>query len=163
MTTNESPPVDVRTAVAQILGALTEGFEGPPPNFGYYSDRGPESGFLPLLAEMSAADASRPIGGTTIAGHVHHLVFSLGAASGFITGDRTPRNWNESWSVAAVDAEEWTALRDRLRAAYEATKATIEAHAADGVVPLGVSVGTAAHVAYHLGAVRQKIACVQAR
>jgi hypothetical protein len=161
MSNNESSSssVDVKTAVEQILGALREGIEGPPPNWGYFSDPGPEAGFLPLIAAMRAAEASRPTGGTTIAGHVHHLVFSLAAASAYIRGDKTPRNWDESWSLTTVDDAEWRVLRERLREEYETVLATIESHAIDGVAPLGISVGTAAHVAYHLGAVRQKIAC----
>ena len=159
MSHNESSaPVDVKTAVEQILGALREVLEGPPPNWGYFSDPGPNAGFLPLLSAMSAAEASRATGGTTIAGHVHHLVFSLAAASAYMRGDMTPRNWDESWSVTAVNNAAWEALRERLREEYETTKTTIESHATDGVAPLGISVGTAAHVAYHLGAVRQKIA-----
>src|SRR5258706_6693053 len=64
----------IGSAIQQILGAFKEGFEGPPPNWGYFSDRGPDAGFLATLAKLSAADASRMTGGTSIAGHVYHLV-----------------------------------------------------------------------------------------
>lgn len=147
----------ISSAIQQILGALKEGFEGPPPNWGYFSDRGPDAGFLALLEKMSAAEASRESGGTSVAGHVHHLAFSLEAAVAYIEGDVSPRNWAESWSVKTVDETEWTKLKERLRAGYESMKKTISSRATDGVAQLGLSVGAATHVAYHLGAVRQKM------
>ena len=153
-----SPPVDIKTAVEQILGALKEGFEGPAPNWGYFTDRGPDAGLFALLAAMSADQASRVTGGTTIAGHIHHLAFSLDAGSAFIKGEKTPRRWEESWSVRTVDDTAWKALRERLLDKYEIAKKTIEGHATDGVTSLGIAVGVVAHVAYHLGAVRQKMA-----
>jgi hypothetical protein len=148
----------IGSAIQQILGAFQEGFEGPPPNWGYFSDRGPDAGFLATLAKMSAAEASRMTGGTSIAGHVYHLVFSLEASAAYIKGDHSPRKWEESWSVKAVDDAAWAKLRDQLRAGYEATKKIIASHATDGVASLGISIGAATHVAYHLGAVRQKMA-----
>jgi hypothetical protein len=46
----------------------------------------------------------------------------------------------------------------RASAGYADLRATIEAHGADGVEAFGGAVGAVAHVAYHLGAIRQKVA-----
>jgi hypothetical protein len=155
--------VSIDVAVEQILGAFKEGFEGPPPGWAYFSDRGTDAGFLALLGTLSAAEASRTTGGTTIAGHIQHLVFSCDVTSAFIKGDRSPRNWDESWSVKAVDEAGWARLRERLRAGYDSLRNAIGFHAAGSLEALGISVGAATHVAYHLGAVRQKLAFAKSK
>ena len=74
--------------LGQLLAVLREGFEGPQERWSYFTNAGPEAGLFGTLAKLDAAVASRASGGTTIAGHVHHLVFSLKASAEWIRGER---------------------------------------------------------------------------
>jgi hypothetical protein len=141
----------------QLLAVLREGIEGPPKRWSYFTDSGPEAGLLGTLGKVDAAAASRPVGGSTIAAHVHHLVFGLEVSAAWIRGERRQWNWPESWSVSTVDAAEWACLVAQLRDHYQELRQEVAAHATDGAEAFGGAVGVVAHVAYHLGAVRQKV------
>ncbi|NIM49043.1 MAG: hypothetical protein GTO22_07260 [Gemmatimonadales bacterium] len=149
--------ISLDDVIGQLVAVLEEGFEHPPKPWTYFTNNEPGSGLFGTLADLSAADASRPWGGTSIAAHVHHIIFGLGASSAWIQGDRTFRNWAESWSVSTVDDVAWSQLVERLRAGYEALRRSIESHASSSVESMGGAIGAVAHVAYHLGAIRQKL------
>ncbi|MGA2975209.1 MAG: hypothetical protein ABSF77_07855 [Spirochaetia bacterium] len=154
------PAATLNDVVTQLLGVLREAFEGPAERWSYFTDQGPEAGLFGTLAKVGAAEASRTVAGTSIAAHAHHAAFSLEASTAWINGDRSPRDWKSSWNVSSVDEESWRALRERLAAGYRMLRSAIEAHAMNGESELGESIGVAAHMAYHLGAVRQKTAFV---
>jgi hypothetical protein len=115
-------------------------------------------GLLQFLPGLSAEEASRPWGGTSIAAHVYHLIFSLEASMASVSGDRTRRDWKESWRVSTVDPETWERMQEELRAGYETLRQAIEEHATESIESMGEAVAAVAHVAYHLGALRQKLA-----
>ena len=140
-------------AVNQLVGALTEGFEGPNESFGYYLDS--DAGLKSTLAKLSAAEASRAVGGNSVAAHAHHILFSLNAFAKVIAGDRSPNDWNESWTVKSVDDGAWSRLQQDLGAGYEKLRTAIEGSTPES---LGAAVGAVTHLAYHVGAIRQKIA-----
>lgn len=152
------PAATLNGVVTQLLGVLREAFEGPPERWSYFTDQGPDAGLFGTFAKVSAAEASRPAAGTSIAAHAHHAAFSLEASTAWISGDRSPRDWKSSWNVSSVDEESWRALRERLWAGYRQLRSAIEANAMNGERELGEAIGVAAHMAYHLGAVRQKAA-----
>jgi hypothetical protein len=60
--------------------------------------------------------------------------------------------------VTAVDDGQWIALRARLRHEYGALLVTLETHSAWDEDSLGDAIGAIAHTAYHLGAIRQRLA-----
>lgn len=151
------PEISTELVIGQLLAVLREGFEGPPERWSYFTDQGPEAGLFGSLGKLDAAAASRSTGGSTIAAHVHHLVFSLDASSSWIRGERIRRNWKESWAVSEVDEEEWRRLTERLRAGYQELRQTMETHSVDSLEAFGGAVGAVAHAAYHLGAIRQKV------
>ena len=153
--------VSLDTVLDHLLAALKEGLDGPG-RWGFFSDRGPEAGLSATLKALSASEASKVTGGTSIAGHVHHLVFSFEASVAWMKGDTSPRDWAKSWSVVSVTEPTWRKLQDDLRAGFAAMKAAIEAHAKTGFEPAGVAVAAPAHVAYHVGAIKQKIAFLRA-
>jgi len=144
--------------IKQILAVLREGFEGPQ-KVTYFLDA--DGGLRSTLAKLSAADASRPVGGNSIAAHAHHILFSFEAFGGFISGDHTSRDWNQSWAVNEVDDAAWTKLQDDLAAGYTSLREAIKAHAESGDEALGGSLGAATHLAYHVGAIRQKAAALR--
>ena len=83
----------------QLLAVLREALEGPAEEWSYFTDHGPEAGMFGTLEKLSAAQASRSVGGTSVAAHTHHVGFGLEAAAAWIRGDQTSRDWQESWSV----------------------------------------------------------------
>ncbi len=146
------------TIVQQLRDVLREAFEGSPHSWTYFTDSGSGGGILGTIEEIDASTASRGFGasGTTIAGHVHHMAFSAEASTGWIRGDRSPRDWNESWRVRAVDAAEWDQLRERIRREYHELQAAIEDAALASEEAFGGAVGVVAHAAYHLAHIRQR-------
>jgi hypothetical protein len=57
-----------------------------------------------------------------------------------------------------VDEAGWVTLRTGLRREYESLLVAVETHAAWDEDALGVAIGAVAHTAYHLGAIRQRLA-----
>ena len=146
-------------ALEQLIAVLREGFEGPQQRWSYFTDGGPEAGWFGMLDRLSADEASKPSGpnGTTIAAHVHHMVFSLSASTDFIMDRWEGRDWSESWRVSTVDEAQWRELREQLRAGYEALVDAFRQRALVDERSFGGALAAIAHVAYHLGAVRQKL------
>lgn len=149
--------ISLPMAVDQVNAVLREAFEGSPSSWSYFTDGPPESALFGTLAKLTAAEASQPIGGTSIAAHVQHTAFGLRVSAAWVRGDRGPNDWKESWAVTTVDDAAWARLQQQLRHDYEALFATIASHGGASVEAFGGAVGAVAHVAYHLGAIRQKL------
>ena len=141
----------------ELLTLLKEGYEGPPEGGNYFLD-GPDAGLKNTLARLTPEEASVPRGGNSIAAHARHIRFSLSASAAWISGDRSSRDWNESWNVSTVGPEEWSALQRELGEGYDELRTAIATHGAKDSETLTGAVGAIAHVAYHVGAIRQKVA-----
>ena len=145
----------------ELLSVLAEGYEGPRQSLTYFLDSGRDAGLRPTLAKLSAAEASREWGGNSIAAHAHHVLFSFEAFGAFIRGDRASRDWDESWRVKTVDDAQWTRLQEDLGREYQAVREAIRAHAETGDEALRGALAAVAHLAYHIGAIRQKLAAMR--
>jgi hypothetical protein len=152
--------ISVDVMVDQLLAVLREAFEGSKQQWSYFTDGPADTALLGTLAKLSASQASQPIAGSSIAAHLHHVTFGLGASAGWISGDRSSRDWQESWRVKAVDEAAWSQLQQELRKGYKELQQAIESHGASSLEAAGGALGALAHIAYHLGAIRQKVACV---
>jgi hypothetical protein len=154
---SDVPPAVIATLLTRIL---REAFEGPPGPWTYFTDTSAAAGVFGTIRELSATEASRAAGPgrTTIAGHVNHLCSSLALTSRAMRGGPAERDRSTSWTVTAVDGAQWTALQARLRQEYGALLVTVETHAAWDEDTLGDAIGAIAHTAYHLGAIRQRLA-----
>ena len=86
MNTPPSSPSGSRAATGQLLTVLEETFVGAG-EFGAFLEPGP-NGLLPLLVQLSAKDASRPVAGASIATHALHVAFSLEAFTDWVKGKR---------------------------------------------------------------------------
>ena len=150
-------------ALDQLAAVLREALEGSPVRWSYFTDSGKEGGFFGTLAPLTAADASLPLAGTSIAAHVHHVAWGMDATAAWIRGDRNGRDWKESWKITTVDEEAWTRLVGELRRQYDQLRQTIQSHALDGEEAFGGALASIAHLAYHLGAVRQKVGLLHRR
>jgi ABC-type sugar transport system ATPase subunit len=64
-------------------------------------------------------------------------------------------DWSVSWRKSVVSDTEWLALRDELRREANAWVAVLRTPREANDVELGWMAGCVAHMAYHLGAIRQ--------
>lgn len=154
--------IGIDAAINQILGVLAEAFEGPGQSWSYFTDNSKDAGLFGSLSKLDAAAASRVLGRTSIAAHVYHVIFGLHASTRWIEGDRTTRKWSESWSITSVNDSTWNRMQEELRAAYGDILKVIRLFAAGSEEAMGGVVGALAHVAYHLGAIRQKVSIAAA-
>ena len=140
---------------------LTETFESVQ---GAYLDKG--TSLFETLAQISAADASQPMGScATIAAHVAHTSYYLRALEDrMLRRDLSHIDWERIWNeVSAVDEAEWDALLAELRAAYGRIKSQLDKAAAwQGTHELSCLLGVIAHTAYHLGEIRQMMCHLEA-
>jgi len=152
-----TPPA---VTVSLLTRMLREAFEGPPGPWAYFTDTSPGTGVFGTISGLSGAAASQ-VGGpgrTTIAGHVHHLSSSLALSTLGLRGQSTSRDRGRSWMVSRVDDTGWADLQARLRREYESLRVAVETHAVWDEDALGVAICAIAHAAYHLGAIRQRLA-----
>ena len=154
--------IDGRSAVQQLVTVLREAGEGPSGPSTYFIDNRPDAGLLGALGAISAEEASRIRGDTSIAAHAHHIAFAMADSAAILEGNRTPPDWKESWSVSSVDEAGWKDLVSRVGREYERLRRAVESRASSSDELFGDAVGATAHVAYHLGAIRQKIAALRA-
>jgi hypothetical protein len=145
-----------------LSNMLTEIFDGPPGQEAYLLNPG-DLGLLRQLGTITASEAStRPMPGkTTIAAHVDHLHFGLAVLNRWAAGEANPwagADWNASWQRTSVTDEQWQALRDGLRDEAEAWRKVVATRTEWDDVAAAAALSTAAHTAYHLGAIRQILA-----
>ena len=148
-----------------LFKLLTEIFDGPPGNEAYLLNPG-DVGLLRQLESVDAQAASRrPMpGNTTIASHVDHVHYGLTLMNRWASGEPNPwadADWNASWKRTAVDDAAWRSLRDNLRREAESWKSHVASrHEWDDLAAAG-ALSSAAHTAYHLGAIRQILAAME--
>lgn len=147
----------ITEVVPRILVELVHGSPNPDERT-YVLNQG-DTGLLASLDKLTAADASaRRGGGPSIAAHVDHLRYGLSLLNSWAAGSLPPvqeLDWTASWRKNAVTDQEWRALRDALRREAAAWAAAIRTPREVNDVEAGWIVGSAAHIAYHLGAIRQ--------
>jgi len=140
--------------IESVAYFLRETFEGSPEGQpSAYLDRG--VGFFNTIDGLSADQASRDYGDTTIAAQTEHAKFYLDRLCEFINGRAERVNWEDSWLIETVNESEWTALRSTVKKAYENTLKCLASVDSWDTQKAGMAIGLVAHTAYHLGAVRQ--------
>lgn len=145
---------DLFSSVATLLHELTHGAAS---TGGFVLNRG-DAGLLASLAGMSADEASSSShGGATIAAHVAHVSYGLSLMNQWAAGQNPFANadWSAAWRIGTVSEAEWGQLRDQLRAESERQLAALATPRELTTVELNGVIGEVAHVAYHMGAIRQ--------
>jgi hypothetical protein len=128
------------------------------PKDGAYMLNGGDEGLLRSLDKLPApaASALTPTG-SSIAAHVDHLRYGLSLMNRWSAGEDPFANadWSVSWTKTSVSEEEWRTRRAELRA--ETTRWLEALRTPRDVQPIELNgmVGSIAHLAYHLGAIRQ--------
>jgi hypothetical protein len=131
---------------------------GTPPTGGYMLNRH-DGGLLASLERLSAAQASEIIsGGSSIAAHVDHVLYYTRLMNRWAAGEKNPwkgADWKESWTRPTVTQESWAALRLDVERALRAWSEAIRQPREVTETEFAGMVASVAHLAYHLGAIRQ--------
>ncbi len=96
--------MDTTEVIQSITTLFSEAYAGPAnPKSTWFIDNEPDSGILGIIAGISSTEASwssnKNNPGTTIAGHVEHLRWSLANANAALMGKPYQGNWAESWNT----------------------------------------------------------------
>jgi hypothetical protein len=140
-----------------ILDMLDETFDSV---HGFYLDGG--TSLFETLADISAAEASIPVGGkcATLAAQVKHVSFYLHVLEESVRDPNYPRvDWGEIWrTVSSVTEDEWAAIKTELRTNYNRIINLVQsAPVWPSDAEIGGAIAVIAHTAYHLGEIRQAL------
>ena len=136
---------------------LRETFEGGRTGEGtQYLDR--TGGLIPTLSRLTAEQASvRPGTHPSIASHVRHMIFHLRVSHEWVMGDHSRRDWKGSFEPQAVTTGEWAQLLEELESTRQDFLRVMKALPPATFASEGAGMGSIAHLAYHLGAIRQHL------
>jgi hypothetical protein len=145
-----------------LSNMLTELFDGPPGQAAYVLNPG-DPGLLRQLDSIDASAAStRPTAGqTTIAAHIDHVHFGLAILNRWMSGEANPwagADGSASWQRTTVTEDQWQTLRDALRHEADKWRNIVATRTSWDDVRAAAALSTAAHTAYHIGAIRQILA-----
>jgi hypothetical protein len=144
--------------ISGTLGTLlAELVEGASKQGGYVLNPGDE-GLLRSLEKLSAVQASaRTPTGSSIAAHVDHVRYGLSLMNRWGQGENPfeSADWSASWRKISVTEPEWRQRLADLRAETARWLAVVRAPRDVGDIELNGMIGSIAHLAYHLGAIRQ--------
>jgi hypothetical protein len=147
---------DVTRAMARLFSELVEGAGSPTGAF--VLNRG-DVGLLRSLDKLSAADASRSVNnGATVAAHAQHLRYGLSLMNRWATEGGNPfadAKWDEAWKTSLVDAAAWQDIRSGLRDETQRWLEALNVPRDVTDIELTGMIASIAHLAYHLGAIRQ--------
>ncbi len=149
MTTN-----DLHQSLPALLRELTY---GTAPTGGYILNSG-DHGMLSALDRLSADDASSSVhGGATIAAHVDHVTYGLSLMNRWIRGESPfeSADWSSSWKIGRISDAEWDHLRAALRHQVDTWLLALAQPKVLAGTELNGVIASIAHLAYHLGAIRQ--------
>jgi hypothetical protein len=118
-----------------------------------------DAGLLRSLDKISASDASRSVhDGATIAAHAQHVRYGLSLMNHWASQGGNPfadAKWDEAWQISSVDAAEWDEIRRGLRDETHRWLQVLKSPRDASDMELSGMIASIAHLAYHLGAIRQ--------
>ena len=147
---------DISPVLTRLFSELVDGASDPT---GAFILNSLDVGLLRSLDKLSADDASRSVNdGATIAAHAQHLRYGLSLMNRWANEGGNPfadANWDEAWKTFDVDATEWENIRNGLREEAHCWLQALSPPRDVTDVELAGMVASIAHLAYHLGAIRQ--------
>jgi len=149
--------MNTRDFTKTLTTLFRELIDGPPGEFCYMLNRG-DQGLLRSLDKLTAEDASSSAtGGASIAAHVDHVRYGLSLMNRWSAGENPfdTADWSASWRIGAVSEARWRDLRAGLRDEASRWLEAIGTPREVDEIELNGVVGSIAHLAYHLGAIRQ--------
>jgi hypothetical protein len=116
-------------------------------------------GLLRSLEKLSAANASTSVNeGATIAAHAQHVRYGLSLMNRWAREGGNPfadAKWDEAWKTSTVDDGEWTDIRTGLHEETQRWLDMLRTPRECSDIEFTGLVASVAHLAYHLGAIRQ--------
>ena len=147
---------EIGPLLARLFSELVDGIAASGTAFVLNSG---DVGLLRSLENISASDASRSVNeGATIAAHAQHVRYGLSLMNQWAEEGGNPfanAKWDEAWKIRAVDAASWDEIRGGLRRETQRWMRTLESSREVAEVELTGMAASVAHLAYHLGAIRQ--------
>ena len=144
---------------AVLAGLMAELVTGADRGGGAFILNSGDAGLLMSLEKLSAVDASRSVNdGATIAAHAQHLRYGISLMNRWAAEGGNPfadATWEAAWKLSRVDDAQWREIRDGLRREALRWIETLQAPREVNAVELSGMIGSVAHLAYHLGAIRQ--------
>ena len=148
---------DIAPILARVFSELADG--APSGGGGPVVLNTGDVGLLRSLTKLSADAASRSTnGGATIAAHAQHVRYGLSLMNRWAREGGNPfadAQWDEAWKISTVDAASWEEIRGALAEETRLWLEILRTPREAGNFELSGMVGTIAHFAYHLGAIRQ--------
>lgn len=142
-----------------MAGLFSELVNGVPKGAGAFILNSGDAGLLRSLDRLPAEEASRSVnGGATIAAHAQHLRYGLSLMNRWAREGGNPfadATWDAAWKISSVDAASWEEIRTGLRHEASRWQQALSAPRDPSPVELMGMMGSIAHLAYHLGAIRQ--------
>jgi hypothetical protein len=150
MRTNDISPI--------LEGLFSELVNGPSSSGAVVLNSG-DVGLLRSLDRVPAGAASLATnGGATLAAHAQHLRYGLSLMNRWAKEGGNPfadAKWDEAWKTSGVTDTEWDAIRDGLRGETADWLQVLKTPREVAETELSGIIGSIAHLAYHLGAIRQ--------
>jgi hypothetical protein len=147
---------EVSAALTRLFGELVDGASR---SGGAFILNSGDVGLLRSLDTLSAAEASRSVnGGATIAAHAQHVRYGLSLMNRWAAEGGDPfadATWDAAWKVSDVDAAAWQEIRNGLRDEAHRWLAALGSARDVSQAELSGMIASIAHLAYHLGAIRQ--------
>jgi hypothetical protein len=146
----------INTQLARLFGELVTG--ATQPGGAFVLNTG-DIGLLRSIDKLSAADASSSVnGGATIAAHVQHERYGLSLMNRWAREGGNPfadAKWDEAWKISSVTDDQWNEIRNGMREETGRWLQALESPREVADVELIGMIASVAHMAYHLGAIRQ--------
>jgi len=118
-----------------------------------------DAGLLRSLEKLSADDVSQSVNkGATIAAHARHVQYGLSLMNRWAREGGNPfahAMWDQAWGTSRVDELEWRSIRDGLRQETSRWLEVLGSPRDVSETEVAGMMGSVAHLAYHLGAIRQ--------
>jgi hypothetical protein len=146
---------DLTRALTRLFSELIDGTRG---SGGFMLNTG-DVGLLRSLENLSAADASASVnGGATIAAHAQHLRFGLSLMNRWAAEGGNPfadAAWDKAWKTSTVDEPDWNEIRSGLGHEARRWLQALGTPRTANEAELAGMISSIAHLAYHIGAIRQ--------
>jgi hypothetical protein len=147
---------EVTPSLMRLFSELVDGASG---QSGAFILNSGDVGLMRSLDKLSAADASRSVNdGATIAAHAQHVRYGLSLMNRWATEGGDPfadATWDEPWKTSDVDVPAWKEIRDGLRDEAHRWLDVLGSPRNVSDLELTGMLASIAHLAYHLGAIRQ--------
>lgn len=147
---------EISPALARLFSELVNGATNPK---GAFILNAGDVGLLQSLDKLSADDASRAVlDGATIAAHAEHVRYGLSLMNRWAREGGNPfadATWDAAWKISNVDAARWDEIRRGLRSEAQRWSDMLGAPREANSLELTGMISSIAHLAYHLGAIRQ--------